>query len=252
MPVLRASNPAALACLLLAPLLSWSGLAAQPGSHPAEPLVAHGPAFVPHAFLAPSVPWPEPTALAAAEPGLEDRADLGPLRPAPESFGRMFFEGWALIAGIEASLLAVTLLMPSSFSGWEFEDGLVRDGLQHLGEAWTKPPVWDTDHWFHNYVGHPYGGSIYYNTVRVKGATRVQSFLFAGAMSFWWEYALEGMAERPSIQDIVITPVAGALLGEFVHRTTLNMRANGTSILEKAFILVFNPTHLVQQGWNRP
>ena len=112
--------------------------------------------------------------------------------------------------------------------------------------------MWDTDHWFHNFVGHPYGGSIYYNTVRVKGATPVQSFLFAGAMSLWWEYALEAMAERPSIQDIVITPVAGAVLGEFVHRTTVGMRANGTSILEKAFILVFNPTHLLQQGWNRP
>ena len=42
------------------------------------------------------------------------------------------------------------------------------------------------------------------------------------------------------------------LLGEFVHRTTLDMRANGTSIFEKAFILFFSPTHLVQQGWNRP
>jgi hypothetical protein len=170
--------------------------------------------------------------------------------PAPlDSYGRMFLEGWGLIAGVEVGLLTITLLMPSSFSGWDFEDGYVKDGLRHLEEAWTKPPVWDTDHWFHNYLGHPYGGNVYYNTVRAKGATPMQSFVFAGAMSFWWEYLLEAMAERPSIQDLVITPVAGALLGEVVHRTTIRMRRNGTSVLEKAFILVLNPTHLLRCGW---
>ena len=167
----------------------------------------------------------------------------------PDGYGRIFLEGWGLIAGVEVGLLTITLLMPSSFSGWDFEDGYVKDGLRHLEEAWTEPPVWDTDHWFHNYVGHPYGGNVYYNTVRAKGATQFQSFVFAGAMSFWWEYVLEGMAERPSIQDLVITPVAGAILGEAVHRTTLSMRRNGTSVFEKAFILVLNPTHMLRCGW---
>lgn len=201
---------------------------------------------------------PSPTSLAPPNPGrfprtlaeLNLRLDsLEHASPPPDSYGTMFVRGWALVAGVEVGLLALTLMMPRSFSGWDFEEGYVKDGLRHLGEAWSKPPVWDTDHWFHNYLGHPYGGSVYYNTLRVKGATPVQSFAFAGAMSFWWEYVLEAMAERPSIQDLIITPVAGAILGEVVHRTTLRMRANGTSPFEKAFILLFNPTHLLQSGW---
>ena len=247
MPCLRARILASLAGLVLASPQLRADLGAQSIPISAEPLVALAPAHIPLMLY----PTP-PESIGDPVPGLQPLSALGPMVAPRESFGRMFVEGWGLIAGIEAGLLAVTLLMPSSFSGWEFEDGFVSDGMQHLGEAWTKPPVWDTDHWIHNYVGHPYGGSVYYNTVRVKGATRAQSFLFAGAMSLWWEYALEGMAERPSIQDIVVTPVAGALLGEFVHRTTVSMRANGTSVFEKAFILVFNPTHLLQQGWNRP
>lgn len=252
MPCLRVRAPAALACAFLATLPPRSDMHAQPRPEAEELPAASRAAYVPAVL----VPWGTPRVLPHAsgevDLALRSLSGIAEPAPAPDGFGRMFLEGWALIAGVEAALLSVTLLLPSSFSGWEFEGGLVRDGLQHLGEAWSQPPVWDTDHWLHNYVGHPYGGSVYYNTVRVKGATPVQSFLFAGAMSLWWEYALEAMAERPSIQDIVITPVAGALLGEIVHRTTIRMRGNGTSVFEKAFILVFNPTHLLQEGWNRP
>lgn len=226
----------------------------------AGPLLAQGPdggqsAFVGIRFIAPAVPSRIPGRAefprTLGELNLRLEA-LASAEPPPRSYGRIFLESWRLIAGVELGLLGLTLMLPSSFSGWDFEDGYVRDGLRHLEEAWTRPPVWDTDHWFHNYIGHPYGGNVYYNTVRVRGATPMQSAVFAGAMSFWWEYVLEAMAERPSIQDLVITPVAGALLGEFVHRTTLRMREGGTSILEKAFILVFNPTHLLACGWGRP
>ena len=252
MPGQRVGAPAALACAFVATLLSPRIAHAQPLPEAVDSPATTRVASVPPVLAPWGIPRPLPHAAGDLDHALRSLAGADQPVQAPDGFGKMFLEGWSLIAGVEAALLTVTLLMPSSFTGWEFDDGLVQDGLQHLGEAWSRPPVWDTDHWFHNFVGHPYGGSVYYNTVRVKGATPAQSFFFAGAMSLWWEYALEGMAERPSIQDIVITPVAGALLGEFVHRTTVHMRANGTSVFEKAFILVFNPTHMLQEGWNRP
>ena len=122
--------------------------------------------------------------------------------------------------------------------------------MGNLGEAWTRPPVWDTDHWFHNYVGHPYGGNVYYNSLRARGGTVSQSFLFSAAMSTWWEYALEAVAERPSIQDLFVTPVAGSVLGEFTHRMAFRMKRNGTSTVEKLLLTVLNPPHVIFQGYH--
>lgn len=164
------------------------------------------------------------------------------------TYRSQFWRGWALITSVEVSLLALTLMAPQDWTGWE--DDFIRDGLDNLREAWTSPPLMDDDIWFHNYLGHPYGGNVYYNTVRSQGATSAQSFFFSAFMSAQWEYVFEAVAERPSIQDLIITPVAGSILGELVHRATLAMKKNGTSLPEKAFILLFNPTHVVMKGFD--
>lgn len=159
-----------------------------------------------------------------------------------------FWRGWTFITGIEVSILAITMMVPKDWTGWH--DDFIEDGLNNIERAWTNPPEMDGDHWFHNYVGHPYGGSVYYNTVRSQGATPVQSFIFSAFLSAQWEYAFEAVAEQPSIQDLIITPTTGSVLGEIVHRMTLAMKKNGTSVFEKAFILLANPTHVVMEGWN--
>ena len=64
-------------------------------------------------------------------------------------------------------------------------------------------------------------------------------------MSTQWEYLFEAVAERPSTQDLIITPFAGALLGEMVHQLTQAMRRNGTNLFEDIAILILNPTSLL-------
>ncbi|HSG81113.1 MAG TPA: DUF3943 domain-containing protein [Gemmatimonadota bacterium] len=164
------------------------------------------------------------------------------------SYGKQFIRGWALITGVEVSLLVITMAAPKEWTGWT--DDFVKDGLNNLERAWTSAPMYDGDHWFHNFVGHPYGGSVYYNTVRSQGAGVLGSFFFSAFMSAQWEYAFEAFAEQPSIQDIFITPISGAILGEAVHTVTVRMVRNGTSVFEKAFILLMNPTHVVMRGFN--
>jgi multisubunit Na+/H+ antiporter MnhG subunit len=68
-------------------------------------------------------------------------------------------------------------------------------------------------------------------------------------LSTQWEYVFEAVAERPSIQDLIITPVVGSLLGEAIHRTTTRMRQNGTNILEKVFITLLNPAGAISSGY---
>ncbi len=176
------------------------------------------------------------------------RLDVHSAAASSDPFGKMFLRGWVAITGVEMLLLGVTVALPREWTGWS--STFVQDGLDHLGRAYTNPPVWDDDHWFHNYLGHPYGGSVYYNTVRCQGASPVQSFVFSAALSVQWEYVFEAVAEQPSIQDLLITPVAGSLLGEVVNQATLAMKQNGTNILEKAFILIMNPMSILFVGFN--
>ena len=161
--------------------------------------------------------------------------------------GGIFFRSWATITAVEFGLLAVTATMPKDWTGWSSR--FIQDGLSNLGDAYTNPPVWDDDHWFHNYVGHPYGGSVYYNTTRSQGASPATSFLFVTLLSTQWEYFFEALAEQPSIQDLLITPITGSILGEVVHNMTLSMKRNGTSFPEKAAILVLNPMSVVFGGF---
>ena len=163
------------------------------------------------------------------------------------SYGQIFLRTWLPVTAAEFALLGVTAMLPKDWTGWSAD--FVKDGINHLERAYTRPPVWDDDWWFHNYVGHPYGGSLYYNSVRSQGATPFQSMVFSAVLSTQWEYFFEAFAEQPSIQDLIVTPVAGAILGELTHQLTLELQKNGTSTGEKIVIFVTNPMHLVFSGF---
>lgn len=98
---------------------------------------------------------------------------------------------------------------------------------QHFGEhyqdAFTRVPVfdgskpfmrWDGDPLFVNVVGHGVFGSELYLRARQCRFGWAGSFAFAAATSALWEYGFEGSGVRPSVQDLVYTPLAGLVLGE--------------------------------------
>ncbi len=165
----------------------------------------------------------------------------------PLSYGKMFKKGGFLIVGFEFGIMATMMVLPKSFTGWHGD--YIQDGANNFLDAYQSPPTWDEDHWYHNYLGHPYVGSIYYNTVRCQGATPVESFVFSTAMSFWWEYAVESIAEHPSTQDLLVTPITGSLLGEAVHQLTISWLVEGASLAKKIIIFILNPTHVVLVGF---
>jgi hypothetical protein len=76
-----------------------------------------------------------------------------------------------------------------------------------------------------------------------------ESFLFSTSMSMMWEYGFEAVAERPSIQDLFITPILGSLLGELTHHMAVRMKADGCSGLEKLAIAVLNPMDALLTGF---
>lgn len=168
--------------------------------------------------------------------------------PQERSFFHMAARGSAVIVGAELAMMGVMMLLPRSTTKWQ--DDFVQDAVRNMGNHIVSAPVWDQDNWRLNYIGHPVAGSIYYNTVRAQGASPWQSFLFALGASTFWEYFVEATAEPASTQDLIITPVGGALLGELAHRATLEMKKGGTSLFEGVLITLINPTHVIMQGYH--
>ena len=151
------------------------------------------------------------------------------------------------IGGAELLGITALILSPKEVTGWSAD--WTRDAWRNMKRSLSTPPVWDDDDWQLNYIGHPVAGSFYYNSLRSQHASIFHSFLFATAQSFIWEYFIEATAEKPSTQDLIITPIVGSILGESTHLLTMNMRRNGFNFFEKIFVIIFNPMFVLNNGF---
>ena len=149
-----------------------------------------------------------------------------------------------LLFGTGFVTMGILYLMPSSVTNWE-DDG--ESPFRKWSKNVTDGPVWDKDDFFLNYVTHPYSGAIYYMGARSAGANGWYSFWYSFALStFFWEYGIESFAEVPSIQDLIVTPVAGALLGEGFYIAKRHILKNddkllGSKVLGKTALLLMDP-----------
>lgn len=130
-----------------------------------------------------------------------------------------------------AGMFGIIYALPESISKWDKSKGFVAMASKYEDNL-KKGPVVDKDDWAVNFIGHPVSGAAYYTLVRHQGFSRMESFAFSVAMStFFWEYGIEAFAEVPSIQDLIITPVIGSLMGEAFYQAQLKIDANGGKLL---------------------
>lgn len=169
------------------------------------------------------------------------------LRNAPAIFARKMLRGSLFIFGIEGMGFAGLAALNPKISGWA--SGSFDNYGGNMERAFTSPPVFDQDKWYFNYIGHPYGGAVYYNAVRSQNAKMWQSSLFCLGHVLLWEYVIESGLEQPSIQDLIVTPLSGIVLGELVHRGTMAMARNGFKWYEAAAVVVFNPMFMLNNGF---
>jgi len=141
-------------------------------------------------------------------------------------------------------------LSSEQITKWSKEDKFTVKAIKEQYErTFATAPVIDKDLAVVNYLGHPYQGSIYYNSLRCQGANEWQSALLCLAHSTLWEYAWEGGVEQPSIQDLIITPAAGILLGELSHVLTIKMSRDGFKWYEVSAICLLNPMYAINNGF---
>lgn len=155
-----------------------------------------------------------------------------------------------------AATVGLLWVGPESISKWDKKE-IRRVGLFHKwNQNFHSRPVLDQDDPFINYVGHPISGSIYYNIARTQGYNPLQSFGYSVLMStFFWEYGFEAIAEKPSLQDLFITPIVGSLIGEVFYQWSLKIEANDGKLfnskgLGKVVLFLINPAGKISDSIN--
>jgi len=94
------------------------------------------------------------------------------------------------------------------------------DNLKHGFE-------WDYNSFSVNQVGHPYQGSLYFNTGRANGLSFWESAPLVALGSASWEYF--GERNPAAINDFVTTTLGGIALGEMLHRAGWLIRDSGAT-----------------------
>ncbi len=157
------------------------------------------------------------------------------------------------------AILGVLWILPESVSKWD-KDAIRNDPDGVFGRYKRnirKKPVKDKDDPWINYVGHPYAGAATYTLARSNGNSPLQSFGYSVVMStFFWEYGFEALAEDPSLQDLIITPIVGSIVGEAFFQMENKIRAEGGTVLGsrrlgKISLVLLNPAGAFSNWVNR-
>lgn len=152
---------------------------------------------------------------------------------------------WYFI-GYQFAVLGVLYVAPEDVSGWTDEQ---KDDLSFT--KWKNnagDPYWDEDDWWINYILHPYWGGAYYIRARERGFDQGQSFLFSALLSTLFEFGAEALFEQPSYQDLVVTPVAGYLVGQYLFaplRESIRARPGEPNWAGKTVLFLTDPMGVV-------
>lgn len=144
----------------------------------------------------------------------------------------------AVLSGAFVGTLFVLEMLPEDATAWN------RATLQQtpMFKRWWRNifvhnPEIDHDKFIFNYVLHPYAGAAYYMSARSCGFSFWGSFLYSFCVStIEWEFGIEAFMERPSYQDIFITPCVGAVLGELMYCGKRHIVDNGYEVLGHQWI----------------
>lgn len=126
--------------------------------------------------------------------------------------------------GRAALQTGISLMAPFIYDKWVVNKDYADINLSTMGRnlklsAWE----WDRDPFQTNQFGHPYHGSLYFNSFRVNGYNFWESIPGTVGGTLVWELLAE--TERPSVNDAVNTTFGGIVLGEMTYRLS-NMIVN--------------------------
>lgn len=151
---------------------------------------------------------------AAAQPGIDEMTELvEPAAPTAASYrDEEPLEKSYLVPVFEIVSLNILANFGARAAGAPWADITTSTMATNL----TGPWVYDEDVFAINQFAHPYGGAGLFLTARSTGHGFWASAAYGFAGSLLWETLMEN--EPPSINDQITTSIAGAFLGEALHR----------------------------------
>gem|GEM_PF-501851 len=162
---------------------------------------------------------------------------------------RLWHNTIALGSAFVGTLLVLECL-PEDATSWnraELQDvPLFKRWYNHVID---KGVEWDHDKFYFNYILHPYAGGVYFMAARSCGFNFWQSLLYCTLVSnVGWEYGIEAFMERPSLQDLFITPLVGSCIGEGFYRikrriVDRNYTLWGSSVLGNIVAFLVDPVN---------
>jgi len=118
-------------------------------------------------------------------------------------------------------------------------------------KTFSEPPIWDEDHWSWNYMAHPVMGSLSYLSFRDRGGSWLEGFLGTALNSVIYEYVIIGAVQQPSYNDMIVTPISGALIGEGIYRMNKRfVRDRYLNVWERIAVTICDPYEVVFHRFN--
>lgn len=157
--------------------------------------------------------------------------------------------GVLFAGGITA--LVILQMLPEDATAWNKAEQHSVSLFDRYARHLRAGPVWDGDKAIFNCVLHPYAGGAYYMSARSQGYNVLGSFLYCTFISTcFWEYGIECFMEVPSIQDLIVTPVAGSIVGESFyllkrHIVNNDYRLFGSPVLGNIAVFIIDPVNEV-------
>ena len=133
--------------------------------------------------------------------------------------------------------LGVLNMLPDGATAWNKGEILKTAFFKRWGNNVIAGPIWDDDNYVFNYILHPYAGAVYYMGARSQGFNLWYSALYTlGISTIFWEYGIEAFMEIPSLQDLIITPIAGTLIGECFYLVKRHIVSNDYKLWGSHFL----------------
>lgn len=158
----------------------------------------------------------------------------------------------AVLTGAFVTSLFVLECLPEDATAWNREAIQSKPFYKRWYEnIFVKSPEIDHDKPMFNYILHPYAGAAYFMSARSCGFSFWQSMIYSACIStIGWEFGIEACMERPSYQDIIITPVVGSALGELFYMAKRHIVSHdytlwGSRILGNIVVFIVDPVNEV-------
>lgn len=164
---------------------------------------------------------------------------------------KRLWQNTAVLFAAGFATLGVLELLPENTTAWNKSETRNVPFLKRWWKHAKAGPVWDGDLPVFNYILHPYAGAAYYMGARSQGLNVLGSALYCTFIStVFWEYGIECFNEVPSIQDLVITPIGGMVLGEAFyiakrHIVENDYRLLGSKVLGNIVVVMIDPVNEV-------